>query len=63
MPQEKTQQLQRLENKHKDLDIQLEMLYKSKQADAVKITNIKKQKLNLKEQIVKLNKEIGDTNG
>lgn len=63
MPQEKTQQLQRLENKHKDLDTQLEMLYKSKQADAVKITNIKKQKLNLKEQIVKLNKEIGDTNG
>lgn len=63
MPQEKTQQLQRLENKHKALDKELELLYKCKQADATKVTDIKKQKLNLKEQIVKLSKEIGDTNG
>ena len=60
MPREKTQLLKSLQIKHKELDNQIEQLYKNTIADT-SIKQIKKQKLKLKEQIETIIKE--QTNG
>jgi hypothetical protein len=49
-----------LKNKHKELDIQLEELYKHSSASDESITKIKKQKLDIKDQIIKLEKGLNN---
>jgi hypothetical protein len=56
MPREKTQLLKSLQSKHKELDNQIEQLYKHTNADT-SIKQLKKQKLKLKEQIETIIKE------
>jgi hypothetical protein len=47
-----------LKNKHKELDIQLEELYKHSSASDESIVKIKKQKLEIKDQIKILTRAI-----
>jgi hypothetical protein len=47
-----------LKNKHKELDNQLEELYKHSSASNESITKIKKQKLEIKDQITTLSKGL-----
>lgn len=62
MPQKLEQRLKSLESKHKELDNQIDKLYKHSNA-ALSITELKKRKLLVKEEIVKLRNLIGDNNG
>lgn len=51
------QKIQSLESKHKVIDKQLEELYKHSSADCLEAVVLKKQKLQIKDQITKLKKE------
>ena len=62
MPPNIEQRLKSLESKHKDLDKQIKLLYKRSNTE-LDITQLKKQKLFVKEEIVKLTNQIGETNG
>ena len=62
MPQNIEQRLKSLESKHKDLDKQIKLLYKHSNTE-LDITQLKKQKLFVKEEIVKLTNQLGETNG
>jgi len=62
MPPNIEQRLKSLESKHKDLDKQIKLLYKHSNTE-LNITQLKKQKLFVKEEIVKLTNQLGETNG
>ncbi len=62
MPPNIKQRLKSLESKHKDLDKQIKLLYKHSNTE-LDITQLKKQKLFVKEEIVKLTNQLGETNG
>lgn len=62
MPQNIEQRLKSLESKHKDLDKQIKLLYKHSNTE-LDITQLKKQKLFVKEEIVKLTNQLGERNG
>lgn len=62
MPPKLEQRLKSLESKHKELDKQIDKLYKHSNA-VLSITELKKRKLLVKEEIVKLRNLIGDNNG
>ena len=51
-----------MESKHKDLDKQIKLLYKHSNTE-LDITQLKKQKLFVKEEIAKLTNQLGETNG
>jgi hypothetical protein len=51
------QKIQSLETKHKNIDKQLEELYKHSSADCLEAVALKKQKLAIKDQINTLKKE------
>lgn len=57
MPREKTQLLKSLEKKHNDLDKEIKQLYKHTNAE-LSLKQLKKQKLNLKQQIESIRKEL-----
>lgn len=57
MPREKTQLLKSLEKKHNNLDKEIEQLYKHTNAE-LSLKQLKKQKLNLKQQIESIRKEL-----
>ena len=59
MPPNKTQLLKSLETKHRDLDKEIEQLYKHTNAE-LSVKALKKQKLKLKEQIETIKKEQND---
>lgn len=62
MPPNIEQRLKSLESKHKDLDKQIKLLYKHSNTE-LSIAQLKKQKLRLKEEIVKLSDQLGENNG
>ena len=62
MPPNIEQRLKSLESKHKDLDKQIKLLYKHSNTE-LSIAKLKKQKLRLKEEIVKLSTQLGENNG
>ena len=62
MPPNIEQRLKSLESKHKDLDKQIKLLYKHSNTE-LSITQLKKQKLFVKEEIVKLTNQLGERNG
>ena len=62
MPPNIEQRLKSLESKHKALDKQIEQLYKHTSAE-LSIKKLKKEKLLLKQEIVKLNNQLGEHNG
>lgn len=62
MPPNIEQRLKSLESKHKDLDKQIKLLYKHSNTE-LSIAQLKKQKLRLKEEIVKLSNQLGENNG
>lgn len=62
MPPNIIQRLKSLESKHKDLDKQIKLLYKHSNTE-LSIAQLKKQKLRLKEEIVKLSDQLGENNG
>ena len=62
MPPNIEQRLKSLESKHKDLDKQIKLLYKHSNTE-LSITQLKKQKLFVKEEIVKLTNQLGENNG
>ena len=62
MPPNIEQRLKSLESKHKDLDKQIKLLYKHSNTE-LDITQLKKQKLFVKEEIAKLTNQLGETNG
>jgi hypothetical protein len=59
MPREKTQLLKSLEKKHRELDKEIEQLYKHTNAE-LSLKELKKQKLNLKQQIETIKKELAN---
>ena len=59
MPREKTQLLKSLEKKHRTLDKEIEQLYKHTNAE-LSLKELKKQKLNLKQQIETIKKELAN---
>jgi hypothetical protein len=59
MPREKTQLLKSLEKKHRALDKEIEQLYKHTNAE-LSLKELKKQKLNLKQQIETIKKELAN---
>jgi hypothetical protein len=59
MPREKTQLLKNLEKKHRALDKEIEQLYKHTNAE-LSLKELKKQKLNLKQQIETIKKELAN---
>ena len=59
MPREKTQLLKSLEKKHKALDIEIDQLYKHTNAE-LSLKALKKQKLNIKQQIEAIKKELSN---
>jgi len=59
MPREKTQLLKSLEKKHRMLDKEIEQLYKHTNAE-LSLKELKKQKLNLKQQIETIKKELAN---
>jgi hypothetical protein len=62
MPPNIEQRLKSLESKHKALDKQIEQLYKHTSAE-LSIKKLKKEKLLLKQEIVKLTNQLGEDNG
>jgi hypothetical protein len=62
MPPNIEQRLKSLESKHKALDKQIEQLYKHTSAE-LSIKKLKKEKLVLKQEIVKLTNQLGEDNG
>ncbi len=48
-----------MESKHKELDIQIDQLYKHSNA-TLSITDLKKRKLHVKEEIVKIRNQLGE---
>jgi len=62
MPPNIEQRLKSLESKHKALDKQIEQLYKHTSAE-LSIKKLKKEKLLLKQDIVKLTNQLGEDNG
>jgi hypothetical protein len=62
MPPNIEQRLKSLESKHKALDNQIEQLYKHTSAE-LSIKKLKKEKLLLKQEIVKLTNQLGEYNG
>jgi len=62
MPPNIEQRLKSLESKHKDLDKQIKLLYKHSNTE-LNITQLKKQKLFVKEEIAKLTNQLGETDG
>jgi len=62
MPPNIEQRLKSLESKHKDLDKQIKLLYKHSNTE-LSIAQLKKQKLLIKEEIVKLTNQLGENNG
>lgn len=62
MPPNIEQRLKSLESKHKELDKQIEQLYKHTSAE-LSIKKLKKEKLLLKQEIVKLTNQLGEHNG
>lgn len=62
MPPNIEQRLKSLESKHKALDKQIEQLYKHTSAE-LSIKKFKKEKLLLKQEIVKLTNQLGEHNG
>jgi hypothetical protein len=62
MPPNIEQRLKSLESKHKALDKQIEQLYKHTSAE-LSIKKLKKEKLLLKQEIVKLTNQLGEHNG
>ena len=61
MPPNIEQRLKSLESKHKALDKQIEQLYKHTSAE-LSIKKLKKEKLLLKQEIVKLTNQLGEHN-
>lgn len=59
MPREKTQLLKSLEKKHRMLDKEIEQLYKHTNAE-LSLKALKKQKLNIKQQIEAIKKELSN---
>jgi hypothetical protein len=59
MHRESTVLLKHLETKHRNLDNEIKKLY-SKNIDDLSITQLKKQKLKLKEQIETVKKELNN---
>jgi len=51
-----------LESKHKELDKQINQLYKHT-SEEISIKELKKQKLHIKEEITKLSNQLGENNG
>jgi hypothetical protein len=49
-----------LKIKHKELDIQLNELYKHSSISSTTITELKKQKLDIKDEIIKLEKGLNN---
>jgi hypothetical protein len=62
MPPNIEQRLKSLESKHKALDKQIEQLYKHTSAE-LSIKKLKKEKLLLKQEIVKITNQLGEHNG
>lgn len=62
MPPKLEQRLKSLESKHKELDKQIDQLYKHTSAE-LSIKKLKKEKLLLKQEIVKLTNQLGEHNG
>ncbi len=62
MHQKRKALLKSLKTKHKNLDKEIDQLYKHTSAE-LSLKQLKKQKLSLKEKITKLETELGDHNG
>jgi len=62
MPPNIVQRLKSLESKHKELDKQINQLYKHT-SEEISIKELKKQKLHIKEEITKLSNQLGENNG
>jgi len=62
MPPSIVQRLKSLESKHKELDKQINQLYKHT-SEEIGVKELKKQKLHIKEEITKLSNQLGENNG